>query len=314
MPDHRTPPASPFGRGWIPATREIGLPDEVEASILRAQDERTNGGILRQAQDERVSGNILRQAQDERVSDNILRQAQDERAFEPPLPQAGSRQAFAEQTAVGGGLSSSDFPADAAPDRAHPQAPSRLREGESASPQSLSAPSAAAREPNPHHDHFTPQRQVAFLAALAGCGSVRAACARIGISAQSAYLARRRHALFAAGWDAALVLARQAAEDVLAVRALDGVEEAVWYRVEVVGTRRRYDSRLLLAHLARLDGAAARSPRSAERAGRFDELLACLGGEGPPAALAPDPAYAAALAPPPPRTLPDPLLPPTREA
>jgi hypothetical protein len=164
------------------------------------------------------------------------------------------------------------------------------------------------REPQPHRDHFTPQRQVAFLAALADCGSVRAACARIGISAQSAYLARRRAALFAAGWDAALVLARSAAEEVLAVRALDGVEEPVFYRGKVVGTRRRHDSRLLLAHLARLDAHADRAPFAAARAARFDELLARLGGEEAPqvlwdhAAMLPDPAPAA----------PDPFLPPTR--
>jgi hypothetical protein len=40
---------------------------------------------------------------------------------------------------------------------------------------------------------------------------------------------------------------------VLADRALNGVQEVVYYHGEEVATRTRYDSRLLLAHLARLD-------------------------------------------------------------
>lgn len=39
----------------------------------------------------------------------------------------------------------------------------------------------------------------------------------------------------------------------LADRALNGVKENVFYHLEEVARRRRYDSRLLLAHLARLD-------------------------------------------------------------
>lgn len=39
----------------------------------------------------------------------------------------------------------------------------------------------------------------------------------------------------------------------LVTRALDGVEVPVWFRGEKVGTRRLYDTRLLLAHLGRLD-------------------------------------------------------------
>ncbi|WP_305095685.1 hypothetical protein [Croceibacterium aestuarii] len=39
----------------------------------------------------------------------------------------------------------------------------------------------------------------------------------------------------------------------LAARAIDGVEEQVFYHGEVIATRTRYSDRLLLAHLARLD-------------------------------------------------------------
>lgn len=107
---------------------------------------------------------------------------------------------------------------------------------------------------------------------------MRAACAFVGMSRTSAYLLRRRDAVFADAWTAALVLARRHVEEVLATRALDGVEEAVWFRGELVGVRRRYDSRLLLAHLARLDVAGEGHEALAER---FDEVLALVAGEEP---------------------------------
>jgi hypothetical protein len=100
---------------------------------------------------------------------------------------------------------------------------------------------------------FTRARQVAFLEALATSGAVRSAAASAGISYRTAYRERRASPAFRRAWDAALLSARAMSEDVLATRAIEGVEEEVWYHGEVVATRRRYDARLLLAHLARLD-------------------------------------------------------------
>ena len=115
------------------------------------------------------------------------------------------------------------------------------------------------------------------------------------MSRQSAYVLRRRDGLFAKGWAAALVLARRHVEEVLATRALDGVEEAVFYHGEQVAVRRRFDSRLLLAHLGRLDrlaeGAFAASGMGEgadELAGRFDEVLAVMLGAGPQGDFAED--------------------------
>jgi hypothetical protein len=131
------------------------------------------------------------------------------------------------------------------------------------------------------HDGWTPARRTQFLDHLAHDGSVRAACARVGMSREAAYRLRRRDALFARGWDTALVLAHAASAEVLANRALDGVEEDIWYRGELVGTRRKYDSRLLLAHMARLDK-LAEAPGAEHDAARFDEILALVGGEPVP--------------------------------
>ena len=70
----------------------------------------------------------------------------------------------------------------------------------------------------------------------------------------------------------------------LADRAIDGIEEPVFHRGELVGTRRRYDTRLLLAHIARLDILVDEEAASAD-AECFDELVACIAGEEPPEPL-----------------------------
>lgn len=104
-----------------------------------------------------------------------------------------------------------------------------------------------------HTPKFTRELQVAFLTALAACGAARKALSRAGVSHQTVYRERRANPAFRHAWDAALLAARAQAEDVLACRALDGVEEKVFYHGEEVATRTRYSDRLLLAHLARLD-------------------------------------------------------------
>jgi hypothetical protein len=138
--------------------------------------------------------------------------------------------------------------------------------------------------PTIRHDGWTPERRTRFLDQLAARGNVRAACASVGMSREAAYKLRRREPLFARGWDAALELARDLTAETLGDRAIDGIEEEVWYRGELLGTRRRYDTRLLLAHMARLDKLAEQREASRDAA-RFDEILACLAGEPVPEEL-----------------------------
>ena len=64
----------------------------------------------------------------------------------------------------------------------------------------------------------------------------------------------------------------------LATRAIHGVEEEIYYRGELVGSRRRYDTRLLLAHMARLDRLVAVDGMAAKDSARFDQLLAANAG------------------------------------
>ncbi|WP_375291821.1 hypothetical protein [Qipengyuania sp.] len=146
-------------------------------------------------------------------------------------------------------------------------------------------PDDAARPPQTGFDRA---KQVAFIEQLSLTGSVRAAAAATGVSHQSAYRARRSCRHLRVAWDAALVVARVHVADVMGCRALDGVEEKVFYKGEEVGSRTRYSDRLLLAHLARLDK-LVESPEAAAYAENWDECQDRLGrGEAPVAAQDPD--------------------------
>ena len=122
---------------------------------------------------------------------------------------------------------------------------------------------------------LTPAVMREFLEALAVVGSVRSAARVARVSHQTVYRARRALPEFRRCWDAALLQALPHAEDALATRAIDGVEEKVFYHGEEIGTRRRHDPRLLLAHIGRLDRLAARSD-VADLSDRFDEALDAL--------------------------------------
>ncbi|WP_417622936.1 hypothetical protein [Parasphingorhabdus sp.] len=130
--------------------------------------------------------------------------------------------------------------------------------------------------PTTRHDGWLPEIRVKFLETLARTGNVGAAAHYVQRSRQTAYDLKRRDRDFARAWLAALVLAREEAQDALQERAIEGIEEEIFYHGEVVATRRRHDARLLLAHLARLDKIAADIP--AQRgAARFADMLAAIG-------------------------------------
>jgi hypothetical protein len=141
-------------------------------------------------------------------------------------------------------------------------------------------------DPAARRDGWSPERKLRFLDRLTACGNVSAACAAVGLSRDSAYVLRRRDALFARGWATALELARERSVELLADKATEGIEEDVWYRGELVGTKRRFDARLLLAHIARLDKLVEEAdPGRADDATRFDEILACIAGAQVPEEL-----------------------------
>ena len=137
-------------------------------------------------------------------------------------------------------------------------------------------------DPFAHVRVFDREARVRFLDVLADSGNVSRAAARVGVSRETAYRARRRHADFARVWDAALVHARARGEAELASRALDGVAVPVMLRGEHVATFRKHDARYLLAHLGRLDRRIDEDAGAVHRAERFDELLAEMAGHKPP--------------------------------
>ncbi len=123
---------------------------------------------------------------------------------------------------------------------------------------------------------FTREDQAAFLDALSDWGNVRAAARATRVSRTTAYRMRRACPRFRELWDAALVAARPRVEEVLADRALNGVAEAVYYHGEEVAVRTRFDARLLLAHLGRLDRIAGDSKAEGLAADFFAQVEALV--------------------------------------
>src|SRR5687768_14196019 len=137
-------------------------------------------------------------------------------------------------------------------------------------------------------DGWTPDRIRIFLAALAECGVVEDAARAAGMSKQSAYNLRNRTAgrAFHVAWTAAEHLSRRRVAGELMSRALHGCVEIIVRDGQVWGERHRFDNRLTLAVLARLDAnALARDDENqvarlvAEEFDQFVDLV-CTGGQG----------------------------------
>lgn len=103
------------------------------------------------------------------------------------------------------------------------------------------------------HDGWTPEKKRLFLERFAECGILVEACEAAGMSARAAYNLRDRDPLFAAGLDAACVKARAPLADEAYSRARNGVVERIYKDGIVVAERHRYDNRLTMSVLARLD-------------------------------------------------------------
>jgi len=138
-------------------------------------------------------------------------------------------------------------------------------------------PPAASARPYRTRNEWTPARKRTFLEALARCGNVRSSALYCGMSHEAAYQLRRREAAFATAWDGALLIARDIAQDTLADKALNGITEEIVYHGEITATRTRFDGRLLLALLGRLDKHEEKSAGARRGAARFDELLDRIG-------------------------------------
>lgn len=112
--------------------------------------------------------------------------------------------------------------------------------------------------PAPGSYHWTPKLQRAFLESLATTGSVKIASTSVGMSPRATYDLRHKPqgAAFKLGWAAAVLIARGRLADELLDRAIWGHDEMTTVMREAdrsLTKRRRIESRLGLAMLARLD-------------------------------------------------------------
>lgn len=106
------------------------------------------------------------------------------------------------------------------------------------------------------HASWTLERQAHFLGWLAETGSVSAACARVGMSRNSAYKLRKRPRAesFAAAWDAALGKpVRRVTIDDLHFLAYHGLVRPRFRGGKYIGSRQKPDNTALLRLLARYD-------------------------------------------------------------
>ena len=102
-------------------------------------------------------------------------------------------------------------------------------------------------------DGWTPFTRKLFLQVIAETGKIGLACAYTGMSRSAAYALAARDRVFAVGWDAAAHFARQPLADDNYEKARDGFTETITRSDGAVVTRHRFDSRLAMAVLNRLD-------------------------------------------------------------
>lgn len=122
-------------------------------------------------------------------------------------------------------------------------------------------------------DGWLPWKKARFLLVLVAGGVVADACRAVGMSVASAYALRNRRSgrAFAKMWDAIMIhRARCRLADNNLSRAMNGCVEQIVKDGVVVAERRRFDNRLSMAMLTRLDRLAE------SRTGEEAELLRAL--------------------------------------
>lgn len=98
------------------------------------------------------------------------------------------------------------------------------------------------------HDGWTPERQRAFIAALADTGSVSRAAAMVNMAQTNCYTLRRAAGAesFRRAWEAALDFGVARLKDIAFERAIDGYLVPVFVAGKLMGFRRRHNDALLM--------------------------------------------------------------------
>ena len=98
------------------------------------------------------------------------------------------------------------------------------------------------------HDGWTPERQRAFIAALADTGSVSRAAAMVNMAQANCYTLRRAAGAesFRRAWEAALDFGVARLKDIAFERAIDGYLVPVFVAGKLMGFRRKHNDALLM--------------------------------------------------------------------
>ncbi|SNS70414.1 hypothetical protein [Sphingopyxis indica] len=98
------------------------------------------------------------------------------------------------------------------------------------------------------HDGWTPERQRAFIAALADTGSVSRAAAMVNMAQRNCYTLRRAPGAesFRRAWEAALDFGIARLKDIAFERAIEGYQVPVFVGGKLMGFRRKYNDALLM--------------------------------------------------------------------
>lgn len=98
------------------------------------------------------------------------------------------------------------------------------------------------------HDGWTPERQKAFISALADTGSVSRAAAMVNMAQTNCYTLRRAPGAesFRRAWEAALDFGVARLKDIAFERAIDGYLVPVFVAGKLMGFRRRHNDALLM--------------------------------------------------------------------
>ncbi|NYT42872.1 hypothetical protein HZY97_19015 [Sphingomonas sp. R-74633] len=171
----------------------------------------------------------------------------------------------------------------------HPIPPNPYHQGDDLLPEL--APADFRTTPSQRITGWSAEKQVLFLRALLEGHSVGQACRLVGLSKQSAYAFRHspKGTGFSLGWDAAVLRARNFLADELMERALHGTVETVTRDDGSAVERHRYDNRLGMQLLNRLDRMADRNARETTHAAArliaqdFDGWLELIAREAGPA-------------------------------
>jgi len=101
--------------------------------------------------------------------------------------------------------------------------------------------------PNQKLHTITPAVKAQFLEALSETANVRRAAAQVGFTARVFYQHARRDPAFAAAWDETMQTAVETVFEAEAMRrAVEGVEQPVYYQGVKVGSRQEYSDTLLI--------------------------------------------------------------------